>query len=373
VFLTALKLLNFKNYGNASFSFTKKFVLINGNNGSGKTNLVDSVYYLCLCRSYFTRSDNLSARHNHQFFRLDGTFSSGNDTDTITCKFQNGKKEFFRNEVIYDRLSDHVGLIPVVMVAPDDIAIINGGSEERRRFLDAFIAQLDHEYLRQLLVYNKVLQQRNAALRVFSEERRVDDALLGILNNQLAQAGNFIFEARKNYLRTFELNFAKYYLQLCGNAEVPAVQYDSQLEQGDLLHLLMNNVKIDLEAQRTTFGIHRDDILFSLDNYLLKDTGSQGQVKSFLIALKLAQYAMIMNATGKKPVLLLDDVFEKLDKARLHVLFTILCDETFEQIFITDADEKRSSGFFNELGIDYDHVTIEKEKLDNFKYAAQKG
>lgn len=363
MFLTSLKLLNFKNYRQAAFEFTRKFVLINGPNGSGKTNLIDAIYYLCLCRSYFTRSDNLSPRHGENFFRLDGDFRNA-DEFTITCKFQNNKKEFFKNNAVYDRLSDHIGLIPVVMIAPDDIAIINDGSEERRRFLDAALSQHNHEYLRQLIIYNKVLQQRNAALKRFYEERRMDDALLGVLNHQLATAGNVIYEIRKDYIAGFTEIFKKHYLAISGQTEIPGIVYESQLHEGDQLHLLLHNVKTDLEAQRTTFGIHKDDLVFSLDAFLLRDTGSQGQIKSFLIALKLAQFEMIRNATGKQPVLLLDDVFEKLDKNRLHVLFNMLTSSEFGQIFITDADEERSRGFFEEAYIDYDHLTIDNKQFD---------
>lgn len=363
MFLTSLKLLNFKNYRQAAFEFNKKFVLINGPNGSGKTNLIDAVYYLCLCRSYFTRSDNLSPRHGENFFRLDGDFTNG-EKFTVTCKFQNAKKEFFLDQVVYEKLSDHIGRIPVVMVAPDDIGIINDGSEERRRFLDAAISQYDHTYLRALIIYNRVLQQRNAALKRFFDERRIDEALLGVLNHQLSAAGDEIHRSRKTYINRFVEIFNKYYLLISGQKEVPEIKYDSQLHVSGLLHLLLHNVKVDLEAERTTFGPHKDDLVFSLDGFLLKETGSQGQIKSFLIALKLAQSEMIRNATGKLPVLLLDDIFEKLDKTRLHVLFSMLTSEGFGQIFITDADEERSSGFFEEAYIDYDHLTIDQQQFN---------
>ncbi len=363
MFLTSLKLLNFKNYRQAAFQFKAKFILINGPNGSGKTNLIDAIYYLCLCRSYFTRSDNLSPLHGENFFRLDGDFTN-DENFTITCKFQNNKKEFFINNTPYDRLSDHIGRIPVVMVAPDDIGIINDGSEERRRFLDAALSQHDHHYLRQLIIYNKVLQQRNAALKRFYEEKRMDDALLGVLNHQLATAGNEIHAIRKNYILRFAEIFKKHYVAISGQKESPEIVYESQLQHTDLLHLLLHNVKVDLEAQRTSFGIHKDDLVFSLDGFLLKETGSQGQIKSFLIALKLAQFEMIRNATGKQPVLLLDDIFEKLDKNRLHVLFNMLTGSDFGQIFITDADEERSRGFFEEAYIDYDQLTIDNKQFD---------
>lgn len=365
MYLSHLQILNYKNYRSAAFYFDRKFTLITGENGAGKTNLIDAVHYLCLCKSYFTRQDALICNHGTQFFRLDGEFISGGEKTHITGKYQQTqteiKKEFLRNGVAYDRLSDHIGLFPVVMITPHDIEIIRDGSEGRRRFLDTAISQVDYEYLRRLMRYNKILQQRNSLLKnTFGTK---DDALLEALNRQLAPEGDAIFEARRNFLSEFTSVFSDMYKKISGDKEEPGLQYVSQLHDHVYIDLLKNSVRDDLDAGRTTKGIHRDDLQFTIDGFSLKETGSQGQVKSFLIAIKLAQHKMILGKTGKKSILLLDDIFEKLDQKRLSILFSLLTSADYEQVFITDADTFRSMRFMEENSLLFSHVNISDGKI----------
>ncbi|MEZ5014200.1 MAG: DNA replication and repair protein RecF [Chitinophagales bacterium] len=325
-----------------------RFQLITGPNGSGKTNLLDAIYYLGLCRSYFTRSDASVLYTGSDWFRLDGLLAEEGEEVLITCKYRPGTKEFLKNEIPYEKLSDHIGFIPVVMIAPDDTDIIRGGSELRRRFLDAAIAQSDPEYLRQLMTYNKVLAQRNALLKSAG-----DQAVLSILNAQLSGPGDHIHATRKKYLEQFTPICSGLYAQISGGKEVPSIAYSSGLEEADMTALLKKHAFADREAGRSTAGIHRDDLQFQLDVKALKEFGSQGQVKSFLIALKLAQFQLMAQNGMRKPILLLDDIFEKLDAARLDILFSILRTEDFGQVFITDADPDRSDGFLKNARLEH--------------------
>lgn len=359
VYLRRLLLSNFKNYRNLDIQFTEHFVLLNGNNGSGKTNLIDAVHYLCLCKSYFTRHDAHIILHTENFFRLDGEFSQGDTTIIITGKYYPDKrKEFFKNEVVYERLSEHIGELPVVLIAPGDVDIIYGGSEERRKFLDAAIGQFDKTYLQKLIEYNKIVSQRNFLLRQFSEEGRRGSAVLEVLNMQLAERGEFIFRERKKFIETYTHDFEKMYRSFSSGKEIPSVQYSSQLEGNNLLQLLIQNTEKDIAAQRTTAGIHKDDLLFQIEGFPLREHASQGQMKSFLISLKLVLSRKFFENTRKKPILLLDDIFEKLDMQRLHVLFSVLKDEIYEQIFITDADENRSVLYMKSANIKFQHIRI---------------
>lgn len=359
MFLRSIRLLAYKNYASASTEFHHTFNLINGRNGSGKTNLIDAIHYLCLCKSYFTRADAQVMRHGDNFFRIDGVFDDAGRGVTITCTYQGGKKEVAKNGVPYERLADHIGLIPVAMIAPDDIAIINDGSEERRRFLDSAIAQVNSGYLQRLIRYNRVLSQRNAMLKQALSGGRADDTLLGILNHQLAEDGNALYRERAEYLSRFRPLLKTIYTRLSGGDEEAEIEYQSQLEGHDHLQLLLRSERDDRGAGRTTVGIHKDDLLLSVKGYPVRDTGSQGQIKSFLIALKLAQCKLMEQTEGKNSILLLDDIFEKLDKQRLEVLFTMLQEETFGQIFITDADTERSKKFCDSHLADYGHYSVE--------------
>ncbi len=358
MFLRSLQLLHYKNYSAARVAFSQKFTLVNGRNGSGKTNLIDAVHYLCLCKSYFTRSDAQVMQHENDFFRIDGSVEFADRTLDITCKYQFAKKEVLKNGVAYDRISDHVGLIPVAMIAPDDIAIINDGSDERRRFLDQAIAQLNGVYLQRLMHYNRVLAQRNALLRQAATGLQPDKTVVGSLNALLAADGAYIFEERKAWIARFTPVFCHLYDQIAGGSESVGIQYVSQLEHQSLATLLEESAREDFASGRTSAGIHKDDILLSVKGHPVRETGSQGQIKSFLISLKLAQCLLMQEQTGRKSILLLDDIFEKLDKHRLEVIFTILQEPAFGQIIITDADTTRSMQFCREQLNTFGHIEV---------------
>lgn len=356
--LRSIRLLHYKNYASAQAEFHHTFNLINGRNGGGKTNLIDAIHYLCLCRSYFTRSDAQVMQHGASFFRLDGDFVVDGKPASVTVKYQSGKKEVLRNDVPYDRLADHIGMLPVAMIAPDDIAIINDGSEERRRFLDSAIAQVNRDYLQRLIRYNKILAQRNALFKQALQGIKPDATVIGILNHQLAEDGNAIHAQRSAYLETFIPVFRSIYTRVAGGEEEADITYQSQLRDQDHLHLLMTSERDDRAAGRTTTGIHKDDLLLQVKGHPVRETGSQGQIKSFLIALKLAQCKRMQAIDGKDSILLLDDIFEKLDKQRLEVLFTMLQEDTFGQIFITDADTQRSMQFCKDHLHDFGHYSV---------------
>jgi DNA replication and repair protein RecF len=375
VLLRRINLLNYKNYGTTSVLFEHKFNLINGLNGSGKTNLIDSLHYLCLCKSYFTRSDLNVVKHGAPYFRVDGYFETTAGEMQITCKVTGlsgqgsggVKKEFFRNNEQYERLSDHIGLIPVVMIAPGDIDIINEGSEERRRFLDTAISQVNNEYLTRLMHYNRLLMQRNALLKQYVQTGHLDNTLIEVLNNQLAVDGDFIHAERKQYLLQFGKVFGEHYHLISGQNEVGAVVYLSQAHEKSHLELFKQSVYEDMAAGRTTNGIHKDDLKLTVNDYAVRETGSQGQIKSFLIAMKITQCLLMEQLKGKKSIMLLDDVFEKLDKQRLETMFRIFASPTFDQVFITDADEKRSGEFCAQQFEQFGHFRVFDNLIDNFK------
>lgn len=358
MFLRSLQLLHYKNYSAARVAFGQKFTLINGRNGSGKTNLIDAVHYLCLCKSYFTRSDAQVMQHGNDFFRIDGSVVFEDRELDITCKYQHNRKEVLKNGVGYDRISDHIGLLPVAMIAPDDIAIINDGSDERRRFLDQAIAQQNRVYLQRLMHYNRVLAQRNALLKQASAGLRPDTAVLSSLNALLVADGTYVFEERKAWIAQFMPIFCRLYDQIAGGSESAEILYLSQLDQTPLDQLLEQYEREDMASGRTGTGIHKDDLLLLVKGYPVRETGSQGQIKSFLIALKLAQCLLMQQQSGRKSMLLLDDIFEKLDKHRLEVIFTILQEPAFGQILITDADTTRSMQFCREHLPAFGHIEV---------------
>lgn len=357
--LQSVKILHYKNYKETACVFTQKFNLINGENGSGKTNLVDAIYYLCMCKSYFTRSDSDAVLKGSDFFRLEGVFDVDSEHSEIICKYMDArKKEFLRNKIVYTKLSDHIGRYPVVMIAPGDIDIVVRTSEERRRFLDITLAQINKEYLDNLMRYNKVLLQRNALLKQLNEGSGSDRVLLNVLNAQLTKSGTAVHLERNSLLERFIPTFNKLFGLISMHYDTPSIHYQSQLTGVDFGKLLIETEAMDIHGQRTTQGIHRDDLVFTLNNMPLKETASQGQLKSFLISLKLTQYHLIAEQTGTRPLLLLDDIFEKLDKKRLEALFLLLNTEIFTQIFITDADTERSNKILQELEIKYAQFTV---------------
>lgn len=361
--LRSVNIRNYKNYREEFIEFSERFTLINGDNGSGKTNLIDSIYYLCMCKSYFTRSDALVMRADETYFRLEAVFDNDAEQLEVICKYVAGKqKEFIADGITYDRLSAHIGRFPAVIITPNDIDLIYKASEERRRFLDIAISQLDNAYLITLLEYNRVLQQRNALLKNFDT---TSDAIsvLKVFDTQLSKAGILIHEKRKKFINALEPIFYSVYILLSQNRETPIINYSSQLQTENFATLLINNRSRDIESQRSTVGIHKDELEFSLNGLSVKESASQGQVKSVLLALKLAQFLIIVEQTGKRPILLLDDVFEKLDTHRLKALFQLLKSEEFDQVLITDADAERSKRILSEMEIIYNHFTVSNGQI----------
>lgn len=352
MWLKNITLLNFKNYSDADLRFSKTVNAFVGNNGAGKTNLLDAIHYLCLCKSYFNPIDSQQIKTTEELFLIQGDFDRQEKNEKITCGVKkNQKKQFKRNKKEYDKLASHIGLFPLVMISPYDVTIIMDGSEERRRFMDNVISQTDAQYLDELMTYNRHLLNRNALLKQIAVTRRYDPALLEIFDEQLTASGKKIFEKRKQFMLDYIQLFNKYYQYLTTDAEQVSLTYLSQLNDTPFETLLQQSVEKDKVLERTTTGIHKDDLIFSIAEMPLKKFGSQGQQKSFLIALKLAQYAYVEKYKGFKPLLLLDDIFDKLDDHRMHKLMEMVSHHDFGQIFITDTGKERVLNIFNQIKV----------------------
>jgi len=366
MWLQKLSLINFKNYSEAELNFSAAVNAFTGNNGAGKTNLLDAIHYLSLCKSYFNPIDGQQIKHSKEFFMVQGVFDKDGKEEIVSCGLKRGqKKQFKRNKKEYQRLADHIGLFPLVMISPNDISIIIEGSEERRRFIDNVISQTDHSYLDELISYNRSLQNRNALLRQISLSGKYDPELLEIFDSQLILSGNKIFAKRRDFMELFTVIFNNHYRYLSEQAETVELVYDSPLLRSDFSDSIKQSLERDRVLERTTVGIHKDDLIFSIGGMPLKKFGSQGQQKSFLIALKLAQYSFLQQKKGFKPLLLLDDIFDKLDENRTRKLMKMVSDEDFGQIFITDTSRKRIEGIFDEITFPVTIFDIEKGELES--------
>lgn len=308
----------------------------------GKTNLLDAIYYCCFTKSYFTKSDAQNVYTGKQGFRIEGNFTLNETPQTVTCILrETGKKEVALNQEVYDKFSAHIGKFPCVMIAPDDVQIITGVSEDRRQFLDTLLSQSDHHYLLQLISYNKLLQQRNSLLKSFAETRRLDENLLQVLNEQISAPGAYIYQKRNSFLKEFIPLVQKFYRQISGETYDVAIQYESQLHGVSFEQVFAHFREKDRLLQRTNGGIHKDDLTVLLHDNAFKSIASQGQRKSLLFAFKLAAFEVLKNTNGFPPLLLLDDVFEKLDEKRMHNLLYWVCVENSGQLFITDTHPER--------------------------------
>lgn len=335
----SLSLVQFKNYPEQSFSFPNRITGVCGKNGVGKTNLLDALHYICFTKSYFARSDQVNVQHGREGFRVEAMLELDGGSEQAVCVLREaGKKEFSVNGRLYERFAAHIGRYPCVIVAPDDINIILNGSEERRRFIDTILCQLDATYLEDLMRYNKLLQQRNSLLKSWTETGRQDPALLEVLDEQLAEPGTRIFERRKTFLLAFLPLVQQLYHDIARQPEDVSLYYQSSLLQAPFPALLRVNRQADIGAARTTSGIHRDDVAFQLGRHPFKAIASQGQRKSLLFALKLAEMQVLREEKGFAPLLLLDDVFEKLDEERISNLLQRVCTENDGQVFITDTN-----------------------------------
>ena len=353
--LENISLAQFRNYGNATFTFSKNVTGFCGKNGSGKTNLLDAIYYMCFTKSYFGKTDIQNTQQGKLGFRLNGQVTvQGKNYDIICVLRENGKKEFGVDNENYSRFAAHIGKFPCVMIAPDDVAIITQASEERRKFIDYTISQLDAAYLQTLIDYNKLLQQRNSLLKQLSESGSVDESLMEIISAQLVVAGNFIYKSRKAFLEAFVPIVLELYHAISEYEEKLTITYKSHLESGDFKDLLIKNRLRDISLQRTSQGVHRDDLELGLEGYSFKTTASQGQRKSLLFALKLAEFEVLLKHKGFPPLLLLDDVFEKLDETRMKNLLIKVCVENKGQVFITDTHCGRLKEALEQLRVNYE-------------------
>lgn len=354
-----IALTQFRNYLYQSFSFTERIVGISGENGSGKTNLLDAVYYLCFTRSYFSRTDAQNVHHGLQGMRLEAQLSKNEEPGKLVCIVrENNKKEFYANDEEYKKFSDHIGLYPAVMIAPDDTELITGGSEDRRKMVDTLLSQIYPGYLHHLIAYNKILQQRNSLLKAAAEHKRLDNALLEILDMQLCERGDAIYQWRKHFAAEFIPLVQQQYISIAGKDDQVQLTYDSQLHNAPMAELLQQNRQRDLYLARTGAGIHKDDIDMHMNGLVFKNIASQGQRKSLLFALKLSEFITLKQQKGFTPVLLLDDVFEKLDAGRMHNLLHRVCVEEQGQVFITDTHRERLEKALIDLQVPYQLVQL---------------
>jgi len=355
MYLQKLSITNFKNYIEAALLFSDKINCFIGDNGAGKTNLLDAIHYLSFCKSYFNPVDTQNIRHHEPFFSIHGTYlKNGDSPDVISCIQKTDQRKIFKiNQKEYDRLADHIGLFPLVMVSPYDRDLINEGSDVRRKYLDGVISQFDKTYLDDLINYNKALAQRNALLKHFADSRTFNYPSLEIWDRQLTEYGHRIHEKRDAFLKDFIPVFQHYFEFISEGKETVAIQYESQLFERELDQLLAVSVERDRAARYTTHGTHKDDLEFMISGFPLKKFGSQGQQKSFLIAIKLAQFDYTRDIKGFKPVLLFDDIFDKLDDKRVHQIIRLVSENSFGQVFITDTQRSRIEKLFVEVDIDH--------------------
>lgn len=362
MYLRKLTIYNFKNYAEASLEFSEKINCFTGRNGSGKTNLLDAIHYLSFTKSYFNLSDMQNIRHDEDFFAIHGQFvRNGNGNDEVSCiQKRNQRKQFKINTKEYDRMADHIGEFPLVMVSPYDRDMINEGSETRRKYMDMVISQFDRMYLDDLITYNKALAQRNALLKDFAERRYFDNTSLEIWNEQMAGPAARIFARRNVFIEGFIPVFRKYFEFISNGREVVDIAYHSDLREMSLHELLKANLQRDLASRYTTSGVHRDDLEFTIGGYPVKKFGSQGQQKSFVLAIRLAQFDYTQGVKGYKPILLLDDIFDKLDNERVSQLIHLVGDNSFGQVFITDTQPERINKIFEGGNIDHKLFSVKE-------------
>ena len=350
MYLRKLSLLNFKNIAECELAFGPAINCLVGDNGAGKTNIVDAVYYLSMCKSAFGMTDGQAIRHGADFFLAEGLYTSDHEkSEQVVCTFsRKSGKVLKRNGKEYERLSDHVGLIPAVVVSPADSVLISDAADERRRFLNAFISMLDRNYMQALIRYNAVLAERNRLLKM-----QPDEVMLEIYDQQLIEHGNRIHQRRSEFAERLQPLVAEFYRLLSEDREQVELRYKSELNDRPFEEVLRAARQKDLVNEFTTAGIHRDDLTLRIGGYPLRKYGSQGQQKSFLIALKLAQYTLLAEEQGERPLLLLDDLFDKLDAGRVEQLLRLVSSDQFGQILITDCNPTRLKAILDRAGGSY--------------------
>ncbi len=353
MYLRKLGLVNFKNYENVELEFSPRINCFVGGNGVGKTNLLDAVHYLCLCKSYFNSADTESILYGSEFSVIQGEFDIKGKAEEIYCGIRRDKRKIFkRNKKEYTKLSDHIGLLPLVMISPLDSALILDGGEERRKFINHVIVQYDRHYLEMLIRLNRIIAQRNKLLKDISE-KGVDEDTLEIYDDQLAEAGEHVFRVRREFTEQLVPVFQKYYDFISGNIEEVQLVYQSQLADGNYKNLLLNSREKDRLYRYTTVGPQKDDLMLNLFGHTIKNAGSQGQQKTYLVALKFAQFDFIREVSGKLPVLLLDDVFDKFDELRVKQIIKLVSEEKFGQIFITHTNKDRMKAVLEDIHVEH--------------------
>lgn len=350
--LKRISILNYKNLAEVDLTFSSKLNCLFGQNGMGKTNLLDAIYYLSFCKSAGNPNDSQNMLHEADFFMIQGFYEMGNgEMEEVSCGMKRRqKKQFKRNKKEYQRLSEHIGLIPLVMVSPDDQALILGGSEERRRFMDVVISQYDKEYLNDLIRYNKALAQRNTLLK---NEGPVDEELFLAWEEMMAQSGEAVYRKREAFVKQFIPLFQRYYAFISEEKEQVELTYNSHACSGDLLQQFKDLRERDRLIGYSTHGIHKDELEMHLGGFPIKREGSQGQNKTYLVALKLAQFAFLQNMGGRLPLLLLDDIFDKLDAQRVEQIVKLVGGPDFGQIFISDTNRENLNHILHKVGGDY--------------------
>ncbi|WP_165748097.1 DNA replication/repair protein RecF [Cellulophaga sp. Z1A5H] len=354
MFLKKLSLINYKNFSSENFDFDSKINCFVGQNGIGKTNILDAIYHLSFGKSYFNPIATQNIKHGEDFFVIEGNFEKLDREEKIVCSLKKGLKKIIKkNGKAYDKLSDHIGFLPLVIISPSDRDLITEGSDTRRKFIDGVISQSDKDYLQTLLKYNKILSQRNSLLKYFAVNHTFDKTNLSVYNEQLTTYGTVIFNKRVAFLETFIPIFKEQYQVISGGNEEVSLVYDSKLLETNLLELLEKNIEKDRAIQYTSVGIHKDDLNFDLGEHPIKKFGSQGQQKSFLIALKLAQFHFIKEQSSTTPILLLDDIFDKLDENRVSHIISLVNDENFGQLFISDTHADRTENVIKNIHQSY--------------------
>lgn len=364
MYLRTLSVVNFKNIREALIDCSPRLNTFIGDNGAGKTNLLDALYSLSFSKSYFTSVDQLNILHEEDYFILQGKYSRNGEEDTVVYGFRNGqKKQLKRNGKLYKRMTEHIGYLPLVMISPSDAQLITGGSEERRKFMDGVISQFSMEYLNDLLRYNRVLLQRNNLLRQSFTTGFVDEEMIPVYDEELVACGERLYKARREFVENLIPVFQRYYSFISGDDERVGLSYLSDLNEAVFADLLSSSRKKDLAVQFTTAGIHKDDLQLMLEGYPLKKLGSQGQQKSYLVALKMAQFEFISSMSGLKPILLMDDIFDKLDKKRVEKIVRMVSAEQFGQIFITDTNREHLDAILHDVTPDYRIFLVHKGQV----------
>ncbi|MDO5571091.1 MAG: DNA replication and repair protein RecF [Bacteroidales bacterium] len=356
--LDHLSIVNYKNISQADLNFSPNINCIIGDNGMGKTNLLDAIYYLSFCKSFINVVDSQNINHESEFFMLQGNYLDGIKQEEIYCGMKRRvKKQFKRNKKEYDRLSDHIGFIPLVMVSPSDSELIIGGSDERRRFMDLVISQFDKTYLDSLIKYNNALQQRNSLLKI--EDREVDDSLFEIWEEQMDKYGREVYNGRRSFIDGFLPVFREFYDFISQGKEPVSLRYISHFEKGSLQQLLKEVRDRDKILGYTTRGVHKDDLEMNLGEYPIKRIGSQGQNKTYLVTLKLAQFDFLKRMGKTTPILLLDDIFDKLDSTRVEQILNLVAGDRFGQIFITDTNREYLDRLIRKLAHSYNLYNVD--------------